>query len=99
MTKPAEIRLWPAAIAAILIVIGYVVQFANPADTGFFGSAGALVGGLTILAWWLFFSRVRWSVRLGAFALVIVAWLATRPLMDVSIIGGAMGALPVIGLP
>ena len=98
--KPkAGIRLWLAVVAAMLVVVGYVVQFANPANTGFFGTAAAMLGGLTIIVWWLFLSRVPWSQRLGAFALLIVVWLATRPLLHMSIIGGAMGALPGVAIP
>jgi outer membrane protein assembly factor BamB len=56
-----------------------------------------VLGMLTVFVWWLFFSRARWSTRLGAMVLIVAVWWAMRPLLDKSIIGGAMGALPVFG--
>ena len=52
---------------------------------------GAVVGGLLILLWWLFFSRAPWSERLGVTVLMIVALFATSRLVHESIAGGAMG--------
>ena len=54
---------------------------------------GAVVGGLLILLWWLFFSRAPWSERLGVTVLMIVALFATSRLVHESIAGGAMGFL------
>ena len=99
MSKQAEIRLWPGIVAATVIVIGFLVQRMMPGDAAGFGLIGAMVGALAVFLWWLFFSRVRWSERLGAVALLIVAWFAMRPFLHVSIIGGAMGALPVLAFP
>ncbi len=65
---------------------------------------GAVVGGLVILLWWLFFSRAPWSERLGVTVLMIVALFATSRLVHESIAGGAMGflfyvwAIPTLGV-
>jgi outer membrane protein assembly factor BamB len=66
-------------------------------DLAMFGLAGAMIGTLAVLIWWIFFSRARWPERLGVTLLMIVTWFAMRPLLDPSIIGGAMGGLPILG--
>src|SRR5688572_17269395 len=99
--KSVKPRLWPGMIASVLIVIGLplgiLLNLAMP-NTAFIGMLLALVGGLATLIWWLFFSRVRWSERLGALAVLIAAWFAMRPFLDKSILGGAMGGLPFFTL-
>ena len=92
--EQAALRLWPGIVAAVAIVIGLSLPAVMPA-AGMGGVIGAMVGALIVLLWWLFFSRARWSERIGVLALLIAAWFATRPLLHASIIGGAMGALPV----
>jgi hypothetical protein len=99
MSKEAERRVWPGILAASLIVVGFLVQTMVPGDAALFGMIGVIAGTLVVFAWWLFFSRVRWSERLGAIALLIAAWFALRPFLHVSIIGGAMGVLPVLAFP
>src|SRR5688572_13355946 len=100
--KDAKLRLWPGVVAGILIVIGlgtgFLLTIRMP-DTALAGILGAMVGTLAVVVWWLFFSRVPWSERLGTFALLIGAWFAMRPFLDRSITGGAMGALPVFAFP
>jgi outer membrane protein assembly factor BamB len=88
----------PGIAAAALIVIGFSLPIAIP-DAGMPGLLGAMVSALAVVFWWLLFSRARWSERLGAIALLIAAWFATRPFLHMSIIGGAMGALPVLAFP
>jgi outer membrane protein assembly factor BamB len=96
--KETQLRLWPGIVAGVLIalglVIGILLNLTLP-DASAFGMLGAIVGALAVFIWWLFFSRARWSERLGAIVVIIVAWLAMRPFLDKSITGGAMGALPV----
>jgi outer membrane protein assembly factor BamB len=92
-----KLRFWPGIAAAALVVVGLVIGVSvttTMPDAAAVGNLGAIVGTLAVLVWWLFFSRARWSERLGAIALLIAAWFAMRPLLDRSIIGGAMGALP-----
>ena len=100
--KDTKLRLWPGIVAAVLIVIGFVtgilLNLTLP-DTATFGILGAIIGALAVFVWWLFFSRARWSERLGAIAVMIAAWFAMRPFLDKSIAGGAMGALPAVAFP
>jgi outer membrane protein assembly factor BamB len=92
--KPRRpLRLWPGvALAVLLLVLRYVVPVA--VDDGVaIGLLGAVACSLLIALWWLFASRAPWLERLGAIALMVVAVVATRPLMDRSIQTGAMGML------
>jgi outer membrane protein assembly factor BamB len=51
----------------------------------FFGMLGSFtVGTLLLFIWWLFFSRARWSDRLGGLALLIVVHAAAISLADTS---------------
>jgi outer membrane protein assembly factor BamB len=94
-----KLRLWPGIAAAVLIVVGLffglLFTIALP-DVASGGLLASIIGTLVIFVWWLFFSRARWFERLGAMALLITAWFAMRPLLDRSIIGGAMGGLPFV---
>jgi outer membrane protein assembly factor BamB len=54
---------------------------------------GGLAGGLAIVVWWLFFSRARWSERVGALVLMVVALLATKRIVHPSIANGMMGLM------
>jgi outer membrane protein assembly factor BamB len=102
MTRDVKLRLWPGVIAGVLIVIGFTIgilfNLALP-DIAAIGILGAVLGGLGVVVWWLFFSRAPRVERWGAFAVMIAAWIAMRPFLDRSIIGGAMGALPVVTFP
>ncbi len=68
------------------------------------GILGELVGGLLVLLWWAFFSRWPHAERWGALALIIIALMATRRVLDPSIATGMMGmmfigyAIPVVCL-
>jgi len=92
------LRTWPGTAAAALIAVGFILPIVMP-DAAIVGMAGVMIGALAILLWWLFFSRARWSERLGGIALLVAAWFAMRPFLDPSIIGGAQGALPVLAVP
>ncbi len=97
--KDAQLRVWPGIVAGVVIVIGLAIgillNLTMPNVAGV-GIAGALVGTLAVFVWWLFFSRARRLERWSVIALMIVAWFAMRPFLDRSIIGGAMGGLPVM---
>ena len=72
------LRLWPGiALAVIVLVLRFVVPVVVP-SMGIVGVLGGLAGGVLILLWWLFFSRARWSERLGAVAIIAIAALATK---------------------
>ena len=93
-----KLRMWPGIVAGVLIVLGLVLGLLftiTMPDVAAVGMGAAMVGALAVFLWWLFFSRARWAERLGAFAVLIAAWFAMRPFLDRSIIGGAMGVLPV----
>jgi outer membrane protein assembly factor BamB len=102
MSDKNKLRIWPGTAAAALILIGLVIGhllLTAMSDASAVGYVAAIVGALAVVVWWLFFSRARWSERLGALALMIAAWFAMRPFLDESIIGGAMGNLPVFAVP
>ena len=91
MRKP--LRLWPGVAAAtVVLVMRYIVPVALPAIAEI-GLIAGFASVPAIMVWWLFFSRARWVERIGAFVLMIVALVVTRPLLDKSIVGGAMGFL------
>jgi hypothetical protein len=90
------IRLWPGvAIVAIQWILRFIVP-AVYADGILIGLLGAMAGGLGILIWWLFFSRAPWLDRIGGLVAIVAVYLATRPLLDVSIATGTQGMLFLI---
>jgi len=92
MNKP--LRLWPGiAAAAVLLVMRYIVANVVPAAREI-GQIAGFASALVIVVWWLFFSRARWVERIGGLVMIVIAAIATRPLLHASIVGGAMGALP-----
>ncbi len=111
-TSRTPLRLWPAVVAALLLLlVRFVLPVVAP-QAEFFGMdaqlvaiLGGLVGAIAILVWWLFFSRARWSERLIAIGLMIVAIVVTRPFTHISIQNGLMGNMfaiyavpPTLGL-
>ncbi len=104
LTSRKPLRLWPGVFAAALVLLGmYVVPIFVP-EAMLFGMIGGLVGVLAIVVWWVFFSRVPWSERLGAVGLMIAALAATPLLLDKSVAKGNMGfqffihAIPFLSL-
>jgi outer membrane protein assembly factor BamB len=110
-TPQKPLRLWPAVIIAMLLVlvrfvIPLVVPDARPfgVPIGIAAVLGGVIGGLAVGVWWLFFSRALWSERLGALVVMIVALFATSRVVHLSIANGLMGmmlplfAIPVLGL-
>jgi outer membrane protein assembly factor BamB len=97
-TVRKPIRLWPGVVAAVLLAL---IKFVLPAvapeflglDTTVLGVLGGLVVALVIVIWWVFFSRAPWLERLGAIVVMVVAVVATRPLMHMSIQNGMMGMM------
>jgi outer membrane protein assembly factor BamB len=79
-------------LAILLLLARFVLPVISPEAT-VYGVIGGVIGGLAIILWWLFFSRARWSERLGAVALMIVALFATSRIVHESISAGAMGML------
>jgi quercetin dioxygenase-like cupin family protein len=98
------LRLWPAIVAAGLILpVRFLLPIAWP-DVLPFAVVGAVVFGLAVMLWWAFFSKAPRGERLGGFALMIAALVAAWALAHESIATGAMGmllpllAIPVLGL-
>lgn len=101
MRKP--LRLWPGIVAATVFVTGYGAAFVFPAAADI-GLIAAGISVLVIVIWWLFLSRAPWLERLAVVVAMVLAVAVTRPFLDRSIAGGAMGALqyglsvPLMGL-
>ena len=79
-TLPRPLRLWPGVVLAIALMLArYVVPlFAGEATIFEFPVALlAIFAGMgcavAIVVWWMFFSRARWSDRLGALLVMIAA--------------------------
>src|SRR5580700_8210775 len=99
-TPRKPLRLWPGVVIVILqLLLRYAVPVVAP-DAMLIGLLAGPVAGLAVVLWWLFFSRAPWSERLGAVGLMIVALIATKRIVDVSIATGAMGMLfPMLAIP
>jgi outer membrane protein assembly factor BamB len=97
-TNSLKLRAWPGIVTGIVIVTGFLISVVVPGGA-IVGFPAALIGTLAAVLWWLFFSKARWTERLGVVALIVAAWFATRPFLHISIIGGAMGGLPALAFP
>lgn len=100
MTPRKPLRLWPGVVAVILLcILRYAVPIVFP-DAFVIGFLGAVVCAAAILIWWMFFSRAPWIERIGAIAVIVAAFLLTKPLLHESIAGGMMGMMyPIYALP
>ncbi len=100
LTSLKPLRLWPGVVAAVLlVVVGVVLPMIVPdampvgVPIGIVAMLAGAVAAVAIVLWWVLFSRAPWSERLGAVALMIVASIATRPLLHESIAGAGMERL------
>ncbi len=87
------LRLWPGVTIA---VVQLIVMFGAPVvapDAGAIGMLGGVVGALSIIVWWLLFSRARWRERVGAIVLMVGALFAARVIAHESMVGAGQGAL------
>ena len=85
LTSRKPLRLWPGVAAAVLLLLA---RFGLPRvfpEQAIYGILGAVVAGLLILVWWLFFSRAPWSERIGAVVLMVVAVYGTQYIVHESI--------------
>jgi outer membrane protein assembly factor BamB len=91
--EPPRLRLWPGvAIVVLQWLLWLAVPAALPEAMGI-GFMSGLVGGLAVLLWWAFFSRVPHFERWSAVALVTAA-MATAPwVLHDSIANGMMGLM------
>jgi outer membrane protein assembly factor BamB len=88
-----QLRLWPGVAAVMLQwFVWFGVPIVVPEATAF-GVIGGVLGGLVVLVWWVFFSRVPRVERWGGVVLMIVAIAATPRILHQSIVGGMMGMM------
>jgi len=94
------LRVWPGVVALVLQWLGwFVVPIVMP-EALLYGMMGALVCGLAIVLWWVFFSRAPWAERVGAIILMVIAVVVTKRVVHQSIAGGMMGMmLPIFAIP
>ena len=91
--RQKPLRLWPGVVAVMLQwLVRFGVPIVVPGATAF-GVFGGLLGGLAVVVWWAFFSRVPRSERWGAVALIIVALVATSRIIHVSIATAMVGMM------
>jgi len=94
------VRLWPGIVAAILIILVKIFAPLIVPDAMPIALLGGALFGLLIIIWWAFFSRAPRLERWSAVGVIIIAIIATRPLLHQSIARGGMGMLfPVLALP
>jgi outer membrane protein assembly factor BamB len=79
-------------IVALIVLVRYVIPFFIP-EADLSGVLVGMVGAALILIWWLFFSRVPWSERIGSLVVIAVAVIATKPLVHASISNGFMNRM------
>jgi hypothetical protein len=75
---PQSLRFWPALV---IVFLQWFLRWVLPAiypEGLLVAMVGSLACGPLLLIWWLFFSRVRWSERIGGMLLVIgIMWLVS----------------------
>ncbi|MBK9168870.1 MAG: PQQ-binding-like beta-propeller repeat protein [Bryobacterales bacterium] len=89
-------RLWPGVA---IVGLQWLVRFAVPAlwpGASMYAVLGGLAGGVAVLVWWLFFSRIPLADRWGAVLLAAAAMAATSRIVHESIATGMMGLLLAI---
>src|SRR6185436_9062818 len=93
-TPRKPLRLWPGVAAVVLLWLArFGLKAVVPGFAGFaLGMKWALGAALAVVLWWVFFSRARWSDRLGGIALMAVALAGTWFLKHES-----MGPLWLVG--
>ncbi|PYP87769.1 MAG: hypothetical protein DMF61_08975 [Blastocatellia bacterium AA13] len=100
LTSRKPLRIWPALLAAVLIVLGRFVIPVFAPDLFVVGLIGALAGALIVLVWWLFFSRAPWVERIAAPVVMAAALFATSRVIHPSIVNGMMGMMfPIFSIP
>jgi outer membrane protein assembly factor BamB len=93
-TRRKPPRVWPGVVAVVLLLLArFGLKAAIPGFSGFsLGMMWALSAALLVVLWWVFFSRVRWSERLGVIVLMVVGLFGTWRLKHES-----MGPLWLLG--
>lgn len=93
-------RLWPGVLAVTLLWLCWSVAPRIFPDSGPVPFFGAAIGGVLVIAWWLFFSRAPWLERIGAPVLMVVAVALVSRFVHPSIATGHMGmTVPIYSIP
>jgi outer membrane protein assembly factor BamB len=112
LTPRKPLRLWPGVFFALVLVLGrYVVPVVVPEDVeifslplGLIAIFAGMLAAIGIVVWWMFFSRAPWAERLAAIILMVLAVVALKPLVHVSVRTGNMGymlifySVPILSL-
>ena len=86
------LRLWPGVSAAAVLVVAFVLA-QTIQSVSMIAAIVALAGSVTIVLWWLFFSRAPWIERLAAPVIMAAAAIAIHPLLHESIAGAGQRIL------
>jgi outer membrane protein assembly factor BamB len=92
-TPRKPLRLRPGVV---LVALQWLIWLALPLvvpDGAMIGLLAAVALGAAVLVWWLFFSRAPWSERVGVLALMVVAMLVTKRIVDPSVATAGQGRL------
>jgi outer membrane protein assembly factor BamB len=87
------LRLWPGIVIVALQWLLFAILPRLLPSAGAVAAIAALVGGLLVFVWWVFFSRATWLERLLAILVMVVAPVAVRPLLHESIATAGLGVL------
>ena len=94
VTTQRPFRVWPAAIFGLVLLAGLAIPIViTDPEIAIYGLIAGIVSALVLAVWWLFFSRVPWTERLGAVVFAVAAAFVTRRFIDPSIDGAGMGML------
>jgi len=97
-TKP--LRIMPGMILAILLCLVRIFIPILIPNAVIFGLFGGLILGLTLIAWWAFFSRGPGFERWSSIVLMIVTLVVTSRHIDKSISTSMMGLMfPLYSIP
>ncbi len=94
------VRLWPGiAIVIIQWLLRFIVPDLFPGAL-VAGAFSGIIGGITIVIWWLFFSRAPRFECLSAVPLTIAGLFLTSQIIDKSLATAMMGKMfPVFSIP
>lgn len=90
------LRLWPGAV---IVALQWIARFLVPMfviEATPYGVLAALLGGLGVGLWWMFFSRAARGERWLAFGLTLVALAATPLVLHESVATGMQGLMFIV---
>jgi outer membrane protein assembly factor BamB len=93
-------RVWPGVLLVALLWVSWSIIPRLVPDAGPVPFFGAIVGGVLVIGWWLFFSRAPWLERLGALVAMVAGVALVSRFVHPSIATGHMGmTLPIYSIP